>query len=177
MKKIILATLSAGLLAVGVNANAAKEIESIRTTIDIVGTCSVTLEGAHPSTSAAANTATGEIGEFIEAGQLIVDCPDEYVVGADNGYYGDNTNTRYLLDPSIIGHKIAYNLFADGAIIGDKDVSLMDNSYSESFSTYPSLFSTPNVSQATHNLSVKYHLQGNEPVGSYTDVITVTLAW
>ena len=176
MKKIILATLGAGLLAVGINANAAKEIESIRTTVEIVGTCSVTLEGQAAFDSVAANTITSEIGEIIDVGQLIVDCPNAYLIGADNGYYGDHTNYRHLKDPQIISHDISYNLLADGNIFGDQGLNTVDNSYAESFSQ-PSLPSTNGVSSATHNLSVQYYLTGSEPVGSYTDVITVTLAW
>ena len=112
-------------------------------------------------------------------GTLSVNCPDEYVVGADIGSHGEQIY-RYLRDPQNPDPdaKITYILRLNGGLVwGDGGLNAKDGSYTETLGTHQAHSGAGDANVQTFSIGGEVYLQGSESVGNYSDVVTVTLAW
>ena len=180
MKKIILATLGMGLLAVGFNASAASATTTITPSLTITAACTLDasgVSGLFPAQGAGSTAAAIEM----EGGTLTVTCPTGlYKVGADKGVNGIAT-TRNLkaAGAKLIPYKLTINDgFGSGAVdwgdVGITGATLTGiNAFSKTSGGVVDSYTIAGITTAAlDGTPTTGHI-----AGTYTDTVTITVEW
>jgi spore coat protein U-like protein len=202
MKKILLATLGVALMSGGVNVYAAKSSASISPSLSIVGACSVDASGVSGVFPAQASGSHTPAGIAMAGGSLAVLCTGQaYSIGADAGLHyaapnrrmslGGTTFIPYALGiasatgtPLIAGiPAVAGAGWTDNGLAA-LDVSLPVGGYANTMavgSVASVVVATKGAAAPGETFTISgittAALTGLEPVGVYTDTVTVTVVW
>ena len=168
MKKIILATLGMGLLAVGFNASAANDTDTMNLSFELKAACTVDASGVSGVFGSEFAGSTAQ--PTLTGGNITVSCPtSSYLIGANHGNNSTGGTTRNLNDGT---NSIPYTLSLDNTLWGDANLTGVTTVLLEDAVTF-----TGAVGGDTHAITgtLTSALTGSETVGSYTDIVTVTI--
>ena len=183
MKKIILATLGMGLLAVGFNASAETTITTISPSLTVTGACTLNASAIGAVFPEQTSGATPALGLAMSSGNLKVTCLGEsYVVAADGGNNAaSNVRNLKAAGATLIPYKLTIDNGAGGAVIdwGDTGLSTVVGSGADSITDSVASFASGSAGGEDFIVTgvTTAALTGNEVAGSYTDTVTITVAW
>jgi spore coat protein U-like protein len=171
MKTIIRAMLIMAMFGVAANSYAATDTETLSPSLDVTAACTVNATGVN-ATFGKLGLGTGASSTMV-GGSLVVTCPSAFAVGANIGAHG-SANTRYLyLDAS---NKIAYTLSLAAVAWGDAGLNAIDPAYTDTMTTAAKA-ADGTASPYTYAITGTTSALGAQIVGSYTDTVTVTVAY
>jgi spore coat protein U-like protein len=173
------AAMAVALLAVGVNAYAAKQSATINPTVTVGGTCTIDTTGLDVNFGTYAVGTTSATTAGLSAGNVAVTCANglAYKIGFNAGNHHIGDGYRRMFPIGAAATNIAYDIKVGGANVGDVGLNAIDGSYTDTMPAgYPAIAGTGTGAAQTTAVTFDLLLSGAE-ADTYQDTVAVTVVW